>query len=77
MVRVSEREKFRKYLLDNGIGTDIHYPIAPHKQLAYREWNDLSFPISEKIHSEVVSIPLNITLIDNEVGYIIEKINLY
>ncbi len=77
VVRVSEREKFRNYLLTNGIGTDVHYPIAPHKQLAYKEWNNRSFPISEKIHNEVVSLPLNTALLKNEVNYIIEKVNQY
>ncbi|WP_238805104.1 DegT/DnrJ/EryC1/StrS family aminotransferase [Emticicia aquatica] len=77
VVRVSNREEFRQYLSSNGIGTDVHYPIPPHKQQAYREWNNRSFPISEKIHNEVVSIPLNIALTDFQVDYIIEKINLY
>jgi dTDP-4-amino-4,6-dideoxygalactose transaminase len=77
VVRVADREKFRKYLSENGISTDVHYPIAPHKQLAYREWNHLDFLISEKIHNEVVSIPLNITLTDIEVSYIIDKLNNY
>jgi dTDP-4-amino-4,6-dideoxygalactose transaminase len=77
VLRVAEREKFRKYLSENGIGTDVHYPIAPHKQLAYKKWNKLSYPISEKIHDEAVSIPLNIALSDEEVAYIIEKINKF
>jgi dTDP-4-amino-4,6-dideoxygalactose transaminase len=77
VVRVAEREKFRNYLSEKGIGTDVHYPIAPHKQLAYKEWNKLSFPISEKIHDEVVSLPLNIALQENEVNYIIQKVNQY
>lgn len=77
VVRVENREKFRKYLTENGIGSDIHYPIAPHKQLAYREWNNRTFAIAEKIHEEVVSIPLNVTLTEKEITYIIEKINKY
>ncbi len=77
VVRVSDREKFRKFMLDNGILTDIHYPIAPHKQLSYREWNNRTFPISEQIHNEVVSIPLNINLSEKEINHIIAKINLY
>lgn len=59
VIRVKEREKFRLFLSEKGIGTDIHYPIAPHKQLAYKEWVDLYLPITEKIHQEVVSLPLN------------------
>jgi dTDP-4-amino-4,6-dideoxygalactose transaminase len=77
VVRVSEREKFRNYLSACGISTDVHYPIPPHKQLAYQEWNQRSFPISEKIHNEIVSIPLNVSLHEDEVTYIIQKINDY
>lgn len=77
VLRVAEREKFKNYLLENGIGTDVHYPIAPHKQLAYRQWNKLAYPISEKIHDEIVSLPLNIALKENEINYIIEKVNQY
>lgn len=77
VIRVAERESFRNYLFEHGIGTDVHYPIPPHKQLAYRFWNKLSYPISEKIHKEVISLPLNIALTENQVSYIIEKINHY
>ncbi|HEY1057046.1 MAG TPA: DegT/DnrJ/EryC1/StrS family aminotransferase, partial [Emticicia sp.] len=77
VVRNNDRNKFREYLMHNKIGSDVHYPIAPHKQLAYKEWNNDSYPISEKIHQEVISLPLNITLTEEEVSYIIEKINQY
>ncbi len=75
VIRTSNRDKFRSYLAENGIGTDIHYPIPPHKQKALSEFNHLSFPITEKIHQEVLSIPLNPTLQELEIEYIIEKIN--
>jgi dTDP-4-amino-4,6-dideoxygalactose transaminase len=77
VVRTRDRNKFREYLIQNKIGTDIHYPVAPHKQLAYKEWNNDSYPISEKIHQEILSLPLNTTLTEEEVSYIIEKINQY
>ena len=77
IIRVSERDKFRAYLSESQIGSDIHYPIPPHKQLAYSEWKNLSYSISEKIHEEVVSIPLNVTLSDEEVNFIIQKLNSY
>ena len=77
VIRIEDREGFREFMNRNNITTDVHYPIAPHKQLAYREWNNRTFPISEKIHEEVVSIPLNVSLTENEVNYIIEKINQY
>lgn len=77
VVRVEDRDGFREFMIKNKITTDVHYPIAPHKQLAYREWNNRTFPITEKIHDEVVSIPLNVALAENDVNYIIEKINQY
>lgn len=77
VVRTKDRNRFREYLMHHKIGSDIHYPVPPHKQAAYKEWNNDSFPISEKIHQEVVSLPLNTTLSEEEVSYIIDKINLY
>ena len=70
-------EKFQKYLADNGIQTLIHYPIPPHKQEAYREWNGLSFPITEKIHREVVSIPISPVMEEDEINRVVETINAY
>ena len=61
VIRTVHREALQKYLLDNGIQTLIHYPIPPHKQQAYKEWNHLSYPISEKIHAEVISLPIGPT----------------
>ncbi|MDZ7900392.1 MAG: DegT/DnrJ/EryC1/StrS family aminotransferase [Arcicella sp.] len=77
VVRVDERDNFRKYLSENGIGTDVHYPIAPHKQLAYLDWANLQLPKTEKIHETVVSLPLNATLTPEEVSYIIKIVNEY
>lgn len=77
VIRTQDRNKFREYLMQNKIGSDVHYPVPPHQQMAYKEWNVDSYPISERIHHEVVSLPLNTTLSDGEVSYIIEKINLY
>ncbi|MDY0117319.1 MAG: DegT/DnrJ/EryC1/StrS family aminotransferase [Sulfurimonadaceae bacterium] len=59
VIRTKKREGLQKYLLDNGVQTLIHYPIPPHKQNAYSEWNDESFPISERIHTEIMSLPLS------------------
>lgn len=58
VIRTPEREKLQKYLSTKEIQTVIHYPIPPHKQTAYSEWSTLSFPISEKIHTEVLSLPI-------------------
>ena len=62
MIRTEQRETLQQYLLNHGIQTLIHYPIPPHKQQAYKEWNSLSYPISEQIHREVLSLPMGPTL---------------
>jgi dTDP-4-amino-4,6-dideoxygalactose transaminase len=59
VIRTNKRDELQKYLLDNGIQTLIHYPIPPHKQNAYKEWNNESYPISEQIHDEVMSLPIS------------------
>ncbi|MCT7568959.1 DegT/DnrJ/EryC1/StrS family aminotransferase [Aliarcobacter butzleri] len=59
VVRTSKRDELQKYLLDNGIQTLIHYPIPPHKQNAYKEWNNEKYKISEQIHDEVLSLPIS------------------
>lgn len=77
VVRVDDREKFQKYLADNEIQTIIHYPTPPHKQEAYREWNNLSLPITEKIHKEVISLPISPVMEENEINKVVEIINAY
>ncbi len=59
VIRTKKRDELQKYLLDNGIQTLIHYPIPPHKQNAYKEWKNQSYPISENIHNEVFSLPIS------------------
>ena len=59
VIRAQKRDELQKYLLDNGIQTLIHYPIPPHKQKAYKEWQKESFPLSEQIHDEVLSLPIS------------------
>ena len=55
----------------------MHYPIPPHKQKAYSEWNDLSFPISERIHHEILSLPMSPVMTEAEVQRVIEVLNAY
>jgi dTDP-4-amino-4,6-dideoxygalactose transaminase len=55
----------------------IHYPIPPHKQSAFATWNSLSFPITEQIHNEILSLPISPVMTDEEVGLIIQMINKY
>jgi len=76
-IRTKNRQKLQDFLLKEKIQTVIHYPIPPHKQKALSDWNDLTFPITEKIHNEVLSIPLNSSVSKTEVDYIISKLNSY
>ena len=75
VVQVDNREKTQQLLADNGIQTLIHYPIPPHQQKAYKEWNNLSYPISEKIHREVFSLPISPVMTADEVSKVIEAVN--
>lgn len=59
VVRYPDRNRFGMYMSENGIDTLIHYPIPPHKQQAYTELNGLHLPITEKIHKEVLSLPIS------------------
>ena len=77
VIRTENREKLQQYLLENGIQTMIHYPIAPHKQKAFSSWNDLSFPFTEKIHNEILSLPISPVMTDDEVGFVISILNKY
>ncbi|WP_420151853.1 DegT/DnrJ/EryC1/StrS family aminotransferase [Spirosoma sp.] len=76
VIRHAERNSLRTYLTEKGIGTDVHYPIPPHHQQAYKSFSHLSFRIAEQLHQEVVSLPLNPTLSDDDVAYIIHTLNL-
>ncbi|MEJ5378461.1 MAG: DegT/DnrJ/EryC1/StrS family aminotransferase [bacterium] len=77
VVRTERRDLFQKHLADAGIGTLIHYPVPPHKQKAYREMNSLSFPISERIHNEVLSLPMGPHMNKNEVDRVIESVRKF
>ncbi|APA83593.1 DegT/DnrJ/EryC1/StrS family aminotransferase [Francisella tularensis] len=77
VIRTENRDKLQKYLLDNGIQTVIHYPIAPHHQQAYREWNSASYPISEQIHNQVLSLPIGQHLSMDDVKKVVDIINKY
>jgi dTDP-4-amino-4,6-dideoxygalactose transaminase len=77
VIRTVNRKELQDYLNQNGIQTVIHYPIPPHKQKALSEWNNISFPITEKIHDEVLSLPISPVLTMNEVDFIIAVLNKY
>ena len=75
VIRTKNRDKLKKYLLENGIQTLIHYPIPPHKQEALKEYNELSFPITEKLHKEVLSLPMSPVMNEKELKNIVTNIN--
>jgi dTDP-4-amino-4,6-dideoxygalactose transaminase len=77
VVRVADRIDFMEYLKENSIGCLIHYPVAPHKQQALSEFANLQFPVCEKIHQEVVSIPMSPVLTEADVSSIISVLNKY
>ena len=76
-IRTKNRDEFQKYLTENDIQTLIHYPTPPHKQEAYKEWNNLSYPITEEIHETILSLPISPVMTDEEVKKVIEVINKY
>lgn len=76
-IRCTSRDALQEYLKQNGIQTLIHYPIPPHKQEAYREWNSESYPITEKIHEEILSLPLSPIMTDTEINTLIDCLNKY
>jgi len=77
VIRTPHRDKLQKYLSEKGIQTLIHYPIPPHKQMAYKDWNDLSFPNTEKIHEEVLSLPISSVISEYEIKTVTTIINGY
>lgn len=76
-VRVEKRNELEKYLNDNGIGTTIHYPTPMHMQEAYKDLNieECSLKVAEKISNEVISLPMWYGMKDEEINYVIDKIN--
>jgi dTDP-4-amino-4,6-dideoxygalactose transaminase len=77
VIRTPHRNQLQQYLADNCIQTLIHYPIPPHKQLAYKKWNNFSFPVTELIHEQILSLPMYPTMKKNDVEKVINVINKY
>jgi dTDP-4-amino-4,6-dideoxygalactose transaminase len=75
VIRTKERDRLQAHLADNRIQTQIHYPIPPHKQECYKEWNELSFPVTEQIHREVLTLPISPAMAQEEVEAIVNTIN--
>lgn len=77
VLRCTNRDRLQSYLLEKGIKTTIHYPIPPHKQKALSAYKRLSFPVTEKIHNDILSIPLNPALTIEQITQIIKALNSY
>lgn len=77
VIRTKNRAELQEYLYQNGIQTVIHYPVPPHKQKALSDFNKLYFPITEKIHDTVLSLPISPVLNADEVTFIIAILNKY
>lgn len=73
----TQRDRLQEYLTNNGIQTLIHYPIPPHKQECYQEWNNQSYPISEQIHLQELSIPISPVMTDEEMKEVVKIINKF
>lgn len=74
-IRTENRDELQKHLETNGIQTNIHYPTPPHKQGAYKEWENQSYPISEEIHRTILSLPISPVMTAEEVKKVVEVVN--
>ena len=74
-IMCEQRDELQKYLAEKGIGTNIHYPIPPHKQECYKEWNDIKLPVTEKMHNTELSLPMSPCLTEEQIQYVINCIN--
>ncbi len=77
VIQCENRAALQAWLAERGIQTLIHYPVPPHKQAAYAELNSLTLPVTEKLHRQVLSLPLSPVLTDVELDYVIDAINAF
>lgn len=77
VVRTKQRQALQEHLSTAGIQTLIHYPIPPHQQSAYQGWNQQSYPLTEAIHKEVLSLPISPLMTDEEVTAVIHACNMF
>ncbi|MCM2680125.1 DegT/DnrJ/EryC1/StrS family aminotransferase [Echinimonas agarilytica] len=77
VVNVNERDRFQQHLADSGIETLIHYPVPPHQQPAYPEFQQKQLPVAESLHSTVLSLPISPILTDVEVSKVIDACNSF
>lgn len=77
VVRCEQRDALQTHLMELGVQTLIHYPIPPHKQLAYTQWNELSFPLTEQVHQQVLSLPIGPTMTVDEAIEVVAACNSF
>ncbi|MDD2594411.1 MAG: DegT/DnrJ/EryC1/StrS family aminotransferase [Bacteroidales bacterium] len=74
-IRCRERDGLQNYLTDSEIQTIIHYPTPPHKQECYKQWNEMSLPVTEQIHEEELSLPMSPVMTREEIDTVITALN--
>jgi dTDP-4-amino-4,6-dideoxygalactose transaminase len=77
VIRCGARDELHQHLADAGVQTLIHYPIPPHKQKAYSNWNSLSFPLTEKIHDQILSLPIGPTMSLSDAKVVVDACNSF
>ena len=77
VIQCDVREHLQQHLLSAGVQSLIHYPLPPHKQQAYNQWNELELPVTEKIHKRVISLPVDPTMTDIEIDCVIAAVNSF
>ncbi len=75
IIQTKERSEFQENCFKKNIQTLIHYPIPPYKQVAYQNLSHLSFPLTEAIHDQVLSLPISPVISDDEVDQVINSMN--
>ena len=76
-VLCAERDRLRQFLFDHGVETEVHYPVPPHHQQCYRDWAEMSLPVTERIHEQEVSLPIGPELSLQEAVEVARTINQF
>lgn len=76
-VLCKKRDELHDFLEKNGVGTVIHYPIAPHKQECYKEWNEMGLPLTEYIANHELSLPIGPSISMEEVMDVVRLVNMF
>lgn len=77
VIKTEYREELQYFLNENGVQTLIHYPIPPHQQLAYSEWSNNQFSVSESLHASVLSLPISPIMTDISVEKVVDLVNKF